>query len=318
MIVNGNTGNGQRAGSFRIGTNGAIPLTGIEISGNITANLAEAAFGADSTGDGTLLTLSGKLTGPAGFQFFQSANAFRWTTVLRNATANPNDYAGNTTIGNTQTTLALGASDQIPNGIGKGNVAVNFGTIDLAGFNETINGLSGGATALVDNVTSGADNTLTLGDGDATGTIFAGVIRNTNNSLSLTKTGSGTQTLSGLNTYSGPTAINAGTLALGATGSIAGSSAVSIAAGAALNTVLQSAYAIPTGQTVTFRLDASGAGSSGQLRSAGLDITDATVAFSLSGPLDDPAYVLATYTSKTGAAFCLRHRALRLRSRLRL
>ncbi len=302
VIVNGNFGNGARAGSFRIGTNAAA-LSGIEVSGNITANLTDATFGADSTSDGTLFTLSGKLTGPRGFRFFQSANAFRWTTVLRNATTSPNDYLGSTTISNTQTTLALGAAEQIPHGLGKGDVAVTFGTLDLAGFDETINGLSGGTTALVDNVTSGADNTLTIGEGDATGANFSGVISNSNNTLSLTKTGSGTQTLSGLNTYTGPTAINGGTLALGAAGSIAASSALSIAPNAVLDTLLQPTYLIPTGQPLTFRLDGSATGSSGQLKAAGLDITNATVAFTMSGPLDDPAYVLATYSTLTGAAF---------------
>jgi autotransporter-associated beta strand protein len=209
VIVNGNAGNGSRPGSFRIGTNGGA-VTGLVISGNITANLAEAHFGADPTSGGSTLLLSGKLTGSSGFRFFSSNNNQAWTTTLNNATGNPNDYNGNTTINSSLTTLALGASNQIPNGIAKGNVILTSGFLDLAGFDETINGLSGAGT--VDNVASGTANKLTLGDADATNQAFSGAIQNTFGTLSLTKIGSGTQTLSGTNTYDGTTTINGGTL----------------------------------------------------------------------------------------------------------
>ncbi|MEY3898098.1 MAG: hypothetical protein RLZZ214_3619, partial [Verrucomicrobiota bacterium] len=188
VIVNGNAGNGNRPGTFRIGTNAAA-LTGLVISGNINANLADAHLGSDSTADGTTLLLSGKLTGNGGFRFFQSSNAFKWTATLNNATGNPNDYAGATTINSAQTTLALGADDQIPNGVGKGNVVLTSGTLDLAGFSETINGLSGAGT--VDNVATGTSNTLTLGDTNSTGNTYSGLIKNTACSLSLTKIGIG-------------------------------------------------------------------------------------------------------------------------------
>jgi fibronectin-binding autotransporter adhesin len=300
VIVNGNGGMGSRAGTFRVGTNSAA-LTNIAISGNIDANLANAWFGSDSTSDGTALLLSGKLTGTSGFRFFVSANSSKWTTTLNNATGSPNDYAGNTVVNSAPTTLALGAANQIPNGSGKGNVDVTAGTLDLAGFSETINGLIG--TGTVDNVAIGVSNILTLGDGDATGTSFSGVIKNTTGTLALTKIGTGTQTLSGANTYSGATTINGGTLALGAVGTIDNTSAISVAAGAKLETLLKSSYVMPSGKTITFGIDGAGSGSSGQINAAGLDISGATVAFNVSGPLDDAAYVLASYTSKTGAAF---------------
>ena len=54
--------------------------------------------------------------------------------------AAPNDYSGATVISAGK--LALGVSDVLPDGAGKGDVTVN-GTFDLAGNNETINGLSG-------------------------------------------------------------------------------------------------------------------------------------------------------------------------------
>ncbi len=120
---------------------------------------------------------------------------------------------------------------------------------------------------------------------------------------SLRKSGAGKLTLTAANTYTGSTAIQAGTLALGATGSIADSASTTIAPGASLETVLQSTYTIPAGKPITFGLNAAGGGTSGQINAAELNISSATVVFDISGTLDDAAYVLATYTSKTGSTF---------------
>jgi autotransporter-associated beta strand protein len=58
-----------------------------------------------------------------------------------------------------------------------------------------------------------AGSKLTVGGSNANST-FSGVISNTSKPINLTKVGTGTLTLSGNNTYRGPTLINAGTLAL--------------------------------------------------------------------------------------------------------
>ncbi|OQB80125.1 MAG: tRNA nuclease WapA precursor [Planctomycetes bacterium ADurb.Bin126] len=125
-----------------------------------------------------------------------------------------NTYAGNTTI--SAGTLKLGASGVIPDGSGCGDVTVN-GTLDLNGYSETINGLSGSGT--VDNLSGSGDYGLYVGENNATSQ-FDGVIQNTSGTLALVKTGTGTLTLAGANTYSGDTTIGAGTLKLGASGAI--------------------------------------------------------------------------------------------------
>jgi outer membrane autotransporter protein len=95
--------------------------------------------------------------------------------------------------------------------------------------------------------------TLVLGNGGTTGSIQGNVLNNSLHSLVFNRSdtmtfagvisgigavrqeGSGTTILSGANTYSGPTGVNAGTLRAGATNSFSPNSAVSVAAGATLD-----------------------------------------------------------------------------------
>ena len=168
------------------------------------------------------ITVSGKITGASGVISSFTGSGVGSIRTLSNAA---NDYSGDTLLSGG--TFKLGASNVIPDGSSKGNVifsaASGTATLDLAGRNETINGLasSGLGSNVVDNSTGSTNSTLTVGGNDQSAT-FNGVIKNTGTSatLALTKTGSGTQTLSGVNTYTGATTISGGTLALGATGSI--------------------------------------------------------------------------------------------------
>jgi autotransporter-associated beta strand protein len=125
------------------------------------------------------------------------------------------NYSGSTTISNG--ILQLGVENALPSGIGKGNLIMNPGNgltavLDLNSFNQTLNGISssGVGTSLIDNTAAGAA-TLTIGAGNANG-IFSGVIQNTGGPLTLIKTGSGVQTLTAANTYTGGTLVNEGVL----------------------------------------------------------------------------------------------------------
>src|SRR5262249_4678649 len=90
--------------------------------------------------------------------------------------------------------------------------AVTFtgvGTLDLNGISQTVASLS--------SAISGSQVTLgsgTLTTGDSTNTTFAGSISGTGG---LVKQGSGVFTLSGSNSYSGTTTVNAGTLLVNGT-----------------------------------------------------------------------------------------------------
>jgi autotransporter-associated beta strand protein len=98
------------------------------------------------------------------------------------------------------------------------------GFLDLGGNSQQIGSLAGSGT-----VTNSGLAAAVLTTGDATNTIFSGLIQNGAGTTALTKQGAGVFTLTGSNTYSGATTINGGTLALTGAGSIANSSGVNIA-----------------------------------------------------------------------------------------
>lgn len=99
-------------------------------------------------------------------------------------------------------------------------------------LNETIDALNGGGT--VRNGYSTQVSTVTLGAGNGNGD-FSGVIQGGSGGLGLHKLGTGTQILSGSNTYGGGTMIESGALVINNTeGSATGTGAVNVQAGARL------------------------------------------------------------------------------------
>jgi fibronectin-binding autotransporter adhesin len=259
IVVNNVLGNTDAAGAFRVDAGGNV------IAGAINANLAAANFRNGGGGAGGI-NVTGAISGTSFGLTLLAGTGVGTLNVTLASTANANTYAGDTSINSATETLTLGAADQIPNGTGKGNLIVTAGSFKMGGFSETLNGLSG--TGTVDGVSG--TSTLTVGDNDATGAAntFSGVIKNTAGTLAMTKTGSGTLTLSGNNTYSGATTISSGMLLAGSTSALSANSATSVAASATLdlggfNNTIKS-LATDTG-TIT---DSSGAGLGGTLKIA--------------------------------------------------
>ena len=215
----GTSGSGQ---FVRIASDSGL----LTLAGTITGN--NPATSVVLQGAGNIL-VSGQITGTSGL-FSGSTGA--GTRTLNHPS---NDFSGNMAMSGG--TLKLGASGVIPDGSGKGSVVMtptspNVATLDLAGFNETINGLtnSGTGSSVVDNSTGNA--ILTVGGNNQTST-FSGTIKNTAGNLALTKIGSGALNLTGTNSYSGNTTVNGGTLQI-LFANLATNSTVSVAAGAVL------------------------------------------------------------------------------------
>jgi autotransporter-associated beta strand protein len=99
----------------------------------------------------------------------------------------------------------------------------------MNGYNATVGALTGGANAVVDIVSGGGTSTLTVGNNNASST-FEGVIRDSTGTVSITKIGTGTVTLDGMNAYTGTTTVDQGELIVN--GRISGAS---VAAGACLS-----------------------------------------------------------------------------------
>ncbi len=182
-------------------------------SGSVTLN-----GGTLTTGNANPTTFSGAISG-AGAVIKQGSGTFTF--------GGPNTYNGPTTI-NAGTLALFGSANPLPTTTVLTVASVSGAVFNLNGVNQTIASLSGGGSG--GNVTLGS-GVLTVGD--ATSTTFAGVISGTNGGL--TKQGAGNLTLTGFNSYSGPTAINVGTLTAGPSGQPFGSgSAATIAGGATL------------------------------------------------------------------------------------
>ena len=169
----------------------AASATTAIFSGNITLT-ADAGFNSQSAASSSM-TISGNITG--GFGISKVGDG---PLILSGA----NNYTGLTNI--TAGTLKLGSAGALP----IGDVTVG-GTLDPNGYSPTIKAFNGAGT--ITNTNIGSASTLTVGDGNAPGN-FSGNIQNGSGTVALTKVGTGYLVLSGNNTYSGVTTIDAGGL----------------------------------------------------------------------------------------------------------
>ena len=245
--------------------NGAVDLNGgtrsIDIQSNTTFNgvISGAGFGITKAGGAsTILTLAG-----TNANTYTGATTINFGEIDLNKTAGVNAIAGNVTIGDISSTdtLKLLASDQIIDTadvtLSGASAGTDVPTFNLNGFSETIDALISNNPRASVALGSG---TLTVGANGETSATFAGVISGTGGSL--TKTGAGTQILSGANTYTGATSITGGVLNIQnatALGTTAGGTTVST--GAALQ--IQSNIAVGA-EALT--LNGTGISSTGALR----------------------------------------------------
>jgi autotransporter-associated beta strand protein len=171
-------------------------------------------------GDGTATTFSGNISGTGGLTKVGSGTF---------SLAGTNTYSGATSV-NTGTVQASAVNAFSSS---SAVTVAAMATLDLNNNNNAVASLAGAG-----NVTLGtaAGGTLTTG-GSNNATTFSGVISGTGG---LTKVGTGIFTLSGANSYTGATMVNAGTLQAGAGNAFPSATAVTVASGATLDVNNQS------------------------------------------------------------------------------
>ncbi|MEO5716455.1 MAG: autotransporter-associated beta strand repeat-containing protein [Luteolibacter sp.] len=148
-----------------------------------------------------------------------------------------NTYTGGLTINDGLVTVAnAGAlNSTTPQTVTFGMSAPSTAKLQLNGNSISIGALSTNATPgtpVIENGHASTNATLTVSQ--TSNTTYAGTIQNgSTGTLGLVKSGSGTLTLSGNNTYTGTTAVNSGTLNV--TGTTSGNGNYSVASGAILS-----------------------------------------------------------------------------------
>ena len=186
--------------------NASDTVASIEGAGNIVIASSQTL----TAGDGNDKTLSGVISGAGNY-----IKAGSGTQTLSAS----NTYTGTTQV--SAGTLTVSGSGRLSDSTA---VTVDSGAVYNVAVSDTVASIAGAGS-----ITLGS-NTLTSGGSDAS-TTFSGVISGTNGNI--IKAGTGTLTLSGANTYTGTTTINAGDLTV--SGSLHDSTAVTIASGADYN-----------------------------------------------------------------------------------
>jgi|GEM_PF-1018308 len=278
-----NVAAGANTGVF-VGENGTGSLT---MTGNAALNLSTTGAAASGTlqfgnantslagvfnlngGTATVFGVTkGASTATANYQF-----NFNGGTLKANATnglffaslANTSAYvrSGGAVIDDGGFAITVAQPLLAPTGNGVSSISVSGGTGYLGAPLVLITGDGTGATALANVDDSGNLTGITITSpgvgyttasaslvgGNGTGAIVNGVNLATNTSGGFTKKGNGVLTLAGANTYTGPTVVNSGTLAV--TGSLSGSVFVNVKSGATLDVSgAAGGFALSPGQTL--------------------------------------------------------------------
>jgi fibronectin-binding autotransporter adhesin len=231
---------------------------GHTLSSNVVNNSATSATMLGAT-SGNSLNYSGVLSGAAHLQISAGQSGGAGIVTLSGV----NTFAGDTYTNNaSNAVLRIGIANALPpttnifmGSSAGGGTADNGGSIDLNGFDLAVASLTAGVSArgITNNTTT--FSTLTIGKASGTHS-FGGVIgtvANTNltmqsNNIALIKTGNSSQILSGSNTYTGGTTINAGTLSISADANLGDAAGGITLGGGTLE--MTSSFTLGSGRTI--------------------------------------------------------------------
>jgi fibronectin-binding autotransporter adhesin len=249
------------------GSGALIFNTNLSVTSNASATAKTLTLGGSSIGFNN--AFNGNIpNGPTAVINVTKTGASTW--ILGGA----NTFTGGTSV--TAGALKLNNNLALQNSLltlGAGTLTFETGITT-----PTIGGLSGSAN-LATIFTSGYNNVtaLTLNPQTGVSGTYSGIISNGSGAMTLTKTGLGTQILSGPNTYSGATTLTAGTLSVGASNNLGDSASNLVFDGGTLQitgTALSSISGI--GHAVTFNAT----------KTVGLDIVDAAHIFTVDQALN--------------------------------
>lgn len=248
----------------------------------LTANTASIASVSKT------ITLQGSTGGTGEFSGI-IANSGTTTSLTKAGTgtwtlSGANTYTGITTLN--AGTLAIGH-----------NAAFGTGTLDLRGgaiqsSDTTARTVANAISMSADTIFSGSGNLLFTGANNAGSLAKSFIVNNARTEFSgvisgsgpRTKAGTGTLVLSGVNTYTGATTVNAGTLEVN--GSLATASAVTVANGATLTGTgsIKGSTTFANGSRLSWSL-AANSGSAGKLTAAAVTVANgAGVHLTFNGP----------------------------------
>jgi autotransporter-associated beta strand protein len=282
-ITNTSESSASYAGAITLGANSSVSAStaAITVSGSVNnAGYDLAVSGSSAT------TFSGAISGSG--TLIKSGNG---TVTLSGA----NTFSGAVTIQGGTVALA-NATALNGNAINFASNAVTGTTLRLAGNSTTVTNLSGSTAA--GRVENASNSAATLTVNSSSDTIFAGTLADGTGggALSLSKLGNGALSLTGSNSYTGTTTVNAGTLRV-ENGSL-GSGAITLNSGNLLfsdgstvsNTIsvglrgVQQDFnglssGLPTGWTIRTGATASSVGTSGTFTSSAAEWISASAGF---------------------------------------
>jgi fibronectin-binding autotransporter adhesin len=241
--------------------------------------------------------LSWTITNSSGTKFSDSQSAVNLQTILGASTAFIG-FTGATGGANSTQTISNFTFTSAVNGNLPSTTALvisNSGALDLFA-DQTVGSLAGAGT--VTNSFALATATLTTG-GDGSSQTFSGRLLNGAGPLALTMAGPGNLTLTGSNTYSGPTTVESGALFAGAPGGLSRNSDFTVVGGTLDATAgPQTVHSIDVGVSGTLNLQIGHL-----LTSTGTAEFDNGSTLNLSGAVGSLPKTLMTYSGSPTGTF---------------